>query len=189
MTDRRPSTRFRAWMRAAIPMCRRALSGVGARSRRAIFTGGRGYDVPENDKYIILLTDGNNTYPNQSTWNETEYYPWGYGKDERVMDGLTSWQSEVGAMNIHTEQTCDNIKAIVDADGEAAYKIFTIAHDVSNGSSVKDLLYSCASSNSSGTKYYYDVSGDAIASYAQAIGNEISGSGGSPSGPISRQAS
>ena len=138
------------------------------------FTEGRGYDVPENDKYIILLTDGNNTYPTQSTWNETEYYPWGYGKDERVMDGLTSYQSEVGAMNIHTEETCTNIKTIVDADNEPAYKIFTIAYDVANGSSVKDLLYNCASSNSAGKKYYYDVSGDAIASAMQAIGNEIS---------------
>ncbi len=27
------------------------------------FTAGRGYDEQENDKYIIVLTDGNNTYP------------------------------------------------------------------------------------------------------------------------------
>ncbi|MCB1417443.1 MAG: hypothetical protein KDJ64_13645, partial [Nitratireductor sp.] len=88
--------------------------------------------------------------------------------------GITSYQSEVGAMNVHTEQTCENIKAITDADSEPAYKIFTIAYDVANGSSVKDLLYNCASTNAAGKKYYYDVSGDAIASAMQAIGNEIS---------------
>ncbi|MEZ5792024.1 MAG: hypothetical protein R3D34_15010 [Nitratireductor sp.] len=62
------------------------------------------------------------------------------------MAGLTLSQSEVGAMNVHTEETCTNIKTIVDADNELAYKIFTIAYDVANGSSVKDLLYNCASS-------------------------------------------
>jgi hypothetical protein len=77
-------------------------------------------------------------------------------------------------MNIHTATTCENIKAIIDGDGEAAYKIFTIAYDVSDGSSVKDLLYGCASSKANGSKYYYDVSGDALAAAMQAIGNEIS---------------
>lgn len=138
------------------------------------FNNGRGYDEPENDKYIIVLTDGNNTFPSQSTYNETLYGPWGYGADDRVKEGITSNQTNVGAMNIHTASTCENIKAIQDADGESAYKIFTIAYDVSNGSSVKSLLYGCASTNANGEKYYYDVSGDALADAMAAIGDEIS---------------
>ncbi|MFZ1813918.1 MAG: pilus assembly protein TadG-related protein [Rhizobiaceae bacterium] len=148
--------------------------GWRALSQNEPFAEGRSYDTPENDKYIIVLTDGNNTYPSQSTWNETEYYSWGYGKDERVFDGINGWQTEIGAMNIHTATTCDNIKAVQDADGESAYRIFTIAYDVSDGSSVKDLLYNCASTGPNGQKYYYDVSGDAIADAMTAIGNEIS---------------
>lgn len=138
------------------------------------FTQGRAYTVPENDKYIILLTDGNNTFPSQSTRNDTEYQAWGYGETDRIQDGLSSWQSNVNAMNAHTQTTCDNIKAITDADNEAAIKIFTIAYDVADGSSVKDLLYNCASFDRKGEKYYYDVEGNAIADAMAAIGNEIS---------------
>ena len=138
------------------------------------FTEGRPYTTVENDKYIILLTDGNNTYPNQWTDNETEYYAWGYGKDDRVRDGLPTWQSNVTAMNTKTATTCANMKALTDADNEAAIRIFTIAYDVPDGSSVKSLLYDCASTSRDGRKYYYDVQGSAIADAMAAIGNEIS---------------
>ncbi len=138
------------------------------------FTEGRGYDVPENDKYIILMTDGNNTFPNQSTKNETEYYSWGFGKDDRVMGGLVSADSNVDAMNQQTARTCENIKAVQDADGESAIKIFTIVYDVPDGSSIKDLLYACASTSKTGQKYYYDVEGEGLAAAMASIGNEIS---------------
>lgn len=143
-------------------------------SSTAPFTEGRPYTSIENDKYLIILTDGNNTYPGQSTQNDTEYYSWGYGKDDRVHDGADSWLSDVGAMDQHTETTCANIKAIKDADNEPAVKIFTIAYDVPDGSSVKALLYNCASVNKKGQRYYYDVSGDALSDAMTAIGNEIS---------------
>lgn len=143
-------------------------------SNGAPFSEGRSYSTPENDKYIILLTDGNNTFPDQSTANETEYYSWGYGKDDRVQDGLPTWQNDVAAMNTRTATACANIKAITDADNEEAIRIFTIAYDVADGSSVKALLYDCASVGRGGQKYYYDVQGDAIADAMAAIGNEIS---------------
>jgi len=148
--------------------------GWRALSNGKPFEEGRDYSVTENDKYIIVLTDGNNTYANQNTYNRSQYNAWGYEKDNRVFDGITSNQSLIGAMNIHTATTCSNIKAIIDGDNEAAYKIFTIAYDVSPGSSVKDLLYGCASTKRDGSKYYYDVSGDALAAAMRAIGNEIS---------------
>jgi Flp pilus assembly protein TadG len=143
-------------------------------SPAAPFTEGRGYETFENDKYVILLTDGNNTYPAQSTLNQTEYYAWGYGKDARVTGGLASWTSNVDAMNQQTARTCANMKAFNDADGEQAITIFTIVYDVADGSSVKDLLYECASTSKKGQKYYYDVQGAAIADAMKAIGNEIS---------------
>lgn len=143
-------------------------------SSTAPFTEGRAYSQIENDKYIVLLTDGNNTYPGQSTWNDTEYYPWGYGKDDRVREGLDSWLSETAAMNAKTATTCANIKALTDGDNEKAIKIFAIAYDVPDGSSVKALLYDCASTSKTGQKYYYDVQGDAIADAMASIGSEIS---------------
>lgn len=138
------------------------------------FSEGRPYTTYENDKYIILLTDGNNTFPGQSTMNETEYYAWDFGKHDRVLETLPTWQSNVTAMNTKTANACANIKAITDADNEAAIRIFTIAYDVPNGSSVKSLLYDCASTGRDGRKYYYDVQGSAIADAMAAIGNEIS---------------
>jgi hypothetical protein len=143
-------------------------------SASAPFTEGRGYDVPENDKYIILMTDGNNTYPTQSTMNQTEYYAWGFGKDNRVSGGLGSTSSNVDSMNQQTALTCANIKAIQDADGESAIKIFTIVYDVPDGSTVKNLLYECASTSKTGQKYYFDVEGDGLAAAMASIGNEIS---------------
>lgn len=148
--------------------------GWRALSANKPFSHGRSYSTYENDKYIIVLTDGNNTMPSQSTYNDTLYGPWGYGAEDRVQVGITSNQTNVGAMNIHTATTCENIKAIMDADNEPAYKIFTIAYDVPNGSSVKSLLEGCASTKKDGSKYYYDVSGDALAGAMAAIGDEIS---------------
>lgn len=138
------------------------------------FTRGRGYNEIENDKYIIVLTDGNNTYPNQSTRNQSQYTSWGYEKDGRIFDGTSGTSSLTVAMDEHTATTCANLKAIQDADNESAYKIFTIAYDVPDGSSVKALLYGCASTRPDGGKYYYDVSGNALSAAMQAIGNEIS---------------
>jgi Mg-chelatase subunit ChlD len=138
------------------------------------FTQGRSYDQAENDKYIILLTDGNNTYPAQATLNKTEYYAWGYGKDNRVSAGLATTTSDVDAMNQQTARTCANIKAITDADNEPAYKIFTIVYDVPDGSSVKTLLQNCASIGKYGERYYYDVQGEAITDAMAAIGSVIS---------------
>jgi Flp pilus assembly protein TadG len=140
----------------------------------APFKEGRPYKFPENDKYLIVLTDGNNTYPGQSTLNETEYYAWGYGRDDRVMDNAGGAWSNTKAMDVHTAATCANIKKEKNADDESAIKIFTIAYDVPSGSSVKQLLYDCASTGRDGNKYYYDVQGSAIAAAMAAIGSEIS---------------
>jgi len=148
--------------------------GWRALSSGAPFTEGRPYSAIENDKYIVILTDGNNTYPDQSTLNDTEYYSWGYGKNDRVDGGVDSWLGDVEAMDAHTATTCANLKEIQDADNEAAIRVFTIAYDVPDGSSVKTLLYNCASVNKKGERYYYDVSGDAIADAMAAIGSEIS---------------
>jgi len=138
------------------------------------FKEGRPYNFPENDKYLIVLTDGNNTYPGQWTMNETEYYSWGYGRDDRVMVNSNGAWSNTNAMDVHTAATCANIKAQMNAENEPAIKIFTIAYDVPSGSSVKQLLYDCASTGRDGKKYYYDVQGNAIAATMAAIGNEIS---------------
>lgn len=160
------------------------------------FTEGRADDDNQNMKYIILLTDGNNFYSTDgdSTPNRTGYGAWGYARDgqNRWAKGLDSadlddtiYQSanfdltpESNSefeliMNAHTNQACRNVKN----DG---ISIFTIAFDVSNGSSVKDLLEACAGSGVkdnrnviAGGKFYYDVNGGELEQAMADIANQI----------------
>ncbi|MEZ5791111.1 MAG: TadE/TadG family type IV pilus assembly protein [Nitratireductor sp.] len=151
------------------------------------FTGGREYDDEENRKYMIVLTDGNNTYGTSSSYvNGSTYAPWGYEKHDRIEAGLSS--SDLAGtiysgqnlntyekkMNAHTLQTCNNAKA-------AGVTVFTIAFDVSNGSSVKQMLDACAGSGivdgkplmTSGT-FYFDVNGTGIQDAMTSIATQIS---------------
>jgi len=169
-------------------------------SDNAPFTAGRENSNNQNMKYIILLTDGNNTYrtDGDSTPLLTAYGAWGYAypdkNQNRWIDGLSS--SDLAGtiyastsfdttpessndfesiMNAHTLQSCINAKA----DG---ISIFTIAFDVSDGSSVKALLDECAGSGIKNGEevvadgdFYFDVDGngldDAMASIAAQIGD------------------
>ena len=76
-------------------------------------------------------------------------------------------------MNAHTNQACRNIKN----DG---ISIFTIAFDVSNNSSVKNLLDACAGSGiengqpvMAASKFYFDVSSSELDSAMNSIANQI----------------
>lgn len=150
------------------------------------FTGGRERTDIDNRKYLIVLTDGNNTYSTNSTPNETTYAAWGYGKHDRIEGGLSnadrpnlyknaSINSFEQKMNVHTLQTCENAKK----DGVT---VFSIAFDVANGSSVKQLLEACAGSglDQSGSKivnsgqFYFDVSGNQIEAAMASIASQIS---------------
>jgi hypothetical protein len=150
------------------------------------FTGGRERSDIDNRKYIIVLTDGENTYTNSSTPNQTTYGAWGYGKHGRMNSGLSNadlpalyksipLNTAEMKMNAHTLQTCENAKA----DG---ITIFSIAFDVSEGSSSKALLNACGGSGkqddgsnifSSGT-FYYDVSASALDAAMDDIAAQIS---------------
>ena len=171
------------------------------------FTTGRADDDTQNIKYIVLLTDGNNFYSTDgdSTPNQTSYGAWGYARTEGPVNNITGtavqnrWIEGLepadltdtiysGAvfdqtpesnndfeliMNAHTNQSCVNAKN----DG---ISIFTIAFDVSDGSSVKDLLEACSGSgikNGSeviaGGTFYYDVNGGQLEQAMENIANQI----------------
>lgn len=150
------------------------------------FTGGREASDETNRKYMIVLTDGENTYTSSYTPNQTYFGPWGYGKHDRIEEGLTNADLAgtpyVGVnlntyekkMNGHTAQTCNNAKA----DG---ITVFTIAFDISDGSSAKQLLEACAGSGILNGKpimtsgqFYYDVSANDLQTAMAAIASQIS---------------
>jgi hypothetical protein len=154
-------------------------------SSRKPYIEGREESDTGNRKYIIVLTDGNNVYGSSSTPNDTNFGAWGYGKHGRMEAGLsygdrpdiyktTSLNTAEKKMNVHTLQTCENARA----DGAT---IFTIAFDVADGSSVKDLLAACGGSGVINGKelvrngvFYYDVDSDELQDAMAAIAAQIS---------------
>jgi Flp pilus assembly protein TadG len=109
-------------------------------SPTAAFTEGVAYGTANLQKYIILLTDGDNT---QSRFSSSE-----------------------SSINARTTATCNNIKALKNANDEPYIKIYTIR--VINGNA--NLLKSCATNES----MYYDVQNAAqLSGVFSAIGSEI----------------
>jgi hypothetical protein len=83
-------------------------------SSTALFTEGATYGTADLQKYIILLTDGDNT---ENRFSRTE-----------------------SSINARTTAACNNIKAFKDANGKPYIKIYTIR--VINGNAA--LLQGCA---------------------------------------------
>ena len=162
--------------------------GWRALSKGAPFTEGRLKGSADNVKIMIVMTDGNNTYykPSDldyyaSNYNKSTYGSYGYTKSTTVHDEgrLFEGYSDNSpthngsgfreAMNEHMLATCTNAK-------NEGIKIYSVAFNVSNGSSVKTMLENCASTNpKTGAKHYFDATGsDALLSAFNAIGNDIS---------------
>jgi len=132
------------------------------------FTQGRSYNIADNKKIMIVMTDGNNTaypidyfYSGYSKANKGYYNTWGHSENERLFEGFDEIANPTHdfntfrkAMDEHLIETCTNAKA-------AGITIYSIAFDVPNGSSVKSMLETCASNDLGGTKLYYDAGNNA----------------------------
>lgn len=126
------------------------------------FTEGRPYTTDNNRKIMILMTDGNNTgYPTSgygySGMNKSHYSTWAHSQNKRIFEGFDAianpnhdYSTFRKAMDEHLIETCENVKA-------AGISIYSIAFDVPNGSSVKTMLETCASSDEGGQPQYYDA--------------------------------
>lgn len=83
-------------------------------SGRAPFTEGRGEQEKGNDKVVIVLTDGANTYSKpryDPANNKSTYAAYGYAKNGRIFDGTSGTSDFAEAMNQKFDQLCDNAKA------------------------------------------------------------------------------
>ena len=108
----------------------------------APFTGGAAYTDPKTRKYIVLMTDGENTINGTGSYskNHSDYSAYGYAIKDRL--GTTSGSSSTleDAMDDRLEEACTNAKA-------AGITIYTVAFQV-RSQSTKDMLVSCATSSS-----------------------------------------
>ena len=116
-------------------------------SPTGLYTEGQPYGTDDLTKFIILMTDGDNT---KNTWN----------------NGSSCNSNCVDAINARTEAVCSNIKAVKKPDGTPAIEIFTIRLMDGN----ETLLKSCASK----PDMYYNVqNAGALAGVFSAIGSKI----------------
>ena len=100
--------------------------GVRVLSPQAPYTGGRSYDDHENVKFLIIMTDGANTY------YDTYYLAYGWQADGRINGS----GSVVKEMNKRTLESCK-------AAWDAGVQIFTIAYG-DPGKETQDMMKECA---------------------------------------------
>lgn len=132
------------------------------------FTQGRPYSNEENSKYLVIMSDGENTYGTASNHNLTTYSAFGYAAPFRPEPAsrLGSNTSQLVAnMNAKTIAACNNAKA-------AGITIFSIAfRDAAASPSARAVLAGCASEPS---KALVATDGQGLAQAFQTIGKEIS---------------
>ena len=122
------------------------------------FTDGRSYSTKNNNKVIILMTDGENTYSASSNHNKSTYGAYGYGVKNRLGPTYTSTAFR-SQMDTKLLAACDNAKA-------AGIKIYTVAFRLEADPVSQDLLRTCATS---ADKFYMASNGAVLIDTFQKI--------------------
>ena len=126
------------------------------------FTEGRPYDDPENDKFLIVMTDGENWHQARSNHNKSTYHAFGYARKGRLGSTYTT-SALVSQMNAGTLAACTNAKA-------AGIKVFTIAFRLENNPTTTSLLANCATGPA---QAHVASNGTALIQVFESIGREI----------------
>jgi Flp pilus assembly protein TadG len=126
------------------------------------FTEGRPYDDLENDKFLLLMTDGENWHQARSNHNKSSYHSFGFAANKRLGETYTT-SALVAQMNAKTLAACQNAKA-------AGLKVFTVAFRLDKASTAGQLLASCATS---ANQAYVASDGQALIQAFESIGREI----------------
>ena len=127
------------------------------------FTDGRSYSDTENQKILVLMTDGANTYYPNSSLVKSWYGAWGYVSMGHLGTTSTTTSTLVTEMNARTATACVNAKA-------AGIKIYTIAFDVSDSATLQ-MLETCATETSMA---FQSTSESELLAAFSAIGDDIS---------------
>jgi hypothetical protein len=127
----------------------------------APFTEGRSYTVSDNRKYLIIMSDGENTYQSRTNHNRSMYGGFGYKAKGRIgTTGSMTWE-----MDAKTMSACANAKA-------EGVQIYTIAfRDAVTNASARMVLNSCASDSS---RALTAADGAALTKAFEEIGRQIS---------------
>ena len=116
------------------------------------FITGKAYDDPKFKKYVVLMTDGDNTYQTFSAYGDLA--------DGKL--GTTNQSAAVAELNRRLTTVCNNMKA-------KGITIFTIALEVSSDTS-RQLLEDCATPPGR----YFNAQSTDLQSVFSTIGGQIS---------------
>ena len=100
--------------------------GLRLLSPQVPFTEGRPYSDHENKKFLVIMTDGANTYT-------SEYHAYGWSTDGRISGS----SSIVREMNVRTKESCQAAKS-------EGVQVFTVYFG-NPGGSTEDVMTTCAS--------------------------------------------
>lgn len=141
-----------------------AMWGWRTLSPGAPFTEARPYGADENQKILVLMTDGVNTYYPQSKFLKSWYDIYGYVSQGHLGTTSTNSATLTQEMDERTLQACDNIKA-------AGVIVYTVAFEVSDEPGALTLLKNCATDED---KYFAPNTDSELISAFNAIGKDIS---------------
>ena len=145
-------------------------------SPSAPYTEGVAYSDPKTVKAIVLMTDGTNDMPSESsTLNGSGYATNGFAA-QALMGNLNSGQTinteagmETGLYESET-RLCNNIKAIKDANGQDRIVIYTIALMVNDPTTIS-VMTACASSPD---KFFSSPTAGQLQTVFQTIARDLS---------------
>lgn len=154
-------------------------------SSRAPFTEGRPETEKGNDKVVIVLTDGANTYSALSSdpaSNKSSYAAYGYAghwptgyTSSRIFQGVsgaiskTNYSSDnyTAAMNEHFKTLCDNAKA-------AGLMVMTVSLDLKSTDNAEKAQIAALKACASDSRFRKDASGKPVKLYWNATGGSLS---------------
>lgn len=96
------------------------------------------YNEVNNNKVIVMMTDGENTHRGVNSPNMSMYTAYGFARNGRLGSPTSSTSTLVARMNERTAEACTNAK-------QAGVTIYTIAFEVDDATT-RNLLRGCASS-------------------------------------------
>ena len=143
-----------------------AMWGWRTLSSGAPFTEGRAYGTKENQKVLVLMTDGANTYYPNSKFVKSWYDVYGYVSRGHLGTTSTNSSTLTQAMDTRTLQACNNIKA-------AGIIVYTVGFEISGTGAAEALalMKACASDQD---KYFEPNSEAELLAAFNAIGKDIS---------------
>ncbi len=127
------------------------------------FSEGRAYTINDNQKILILMTDGQNTYEGNGKFDVSQYGAWGYVWKSHLGTTSTNENDVQDKMDSRMALACTKIKA-------AGVKIYTIGFQISDQTTL-NLLQACATSPSMA---FQSSSTTALIAAFSAIGDQIS---------------